>query len=247
MSRRFVAARDSGMTLPELLVSIIVFGILAGAVVATMVSTLGFFRGTTARANDLNGTQVAVDAMAKALQTATVPPVASGTAPDAVISAGPTSVSFYAYDTPGKGPSQIRFYLDPAGELVEQRVAAKNCAPPFVYGAMTQRVLATGVTSGTPALFTYETAPSVDYPSGSPLPFVGSPSQLHSDPTDPPVGQTGHKGDDDVGYVETVNITLSVYGTSGARVQATGDTTTVDLINHLAQTKAGVDLLGSSC
>jgi prepilin-type N-terminal cleavage/methylation domain-containing protein len=242
-----VQAPDEGMTLPELLVSIIVFGILAGAVVATMISTLGFFRGTNARANDLNGAQVAVDAMAKALQTATVLPVVSGTAPDAVISAGPTSLSFYAYDTPGKGPSQIRFFLDPAGELVEQRMAAKSCSPPFVYGTMTQRVLATGVTSGTPALFTYETAPSVVYPSGSPLPFVGSPPQLHSDPSDPPADQPGHTGDDDVGYVETVNIALSVYGTSGSDVKPTLVNTAVDLVNHQIQARQGANLLENSC
>ncbi|HWA66083.1 MAG TPA: type II secretion system protein [Mycobacteriales bacterium] len=244
MIRRNSARQDLGMTLPELLVSIIVFGILAGAVVATMTSTLGFFRSTSARASDLNGVQVAVDAMAKALQTATVPPVVSGVAPDAIISAGPSDLSFYAYDTTGKGPSKIRFFINSSNQLVEQRTAATNCTPPFTYGATTSRVLASGVTSGDPSLFTYDAAPTPSQVSGSPLPFVGSPKLLRSDP-DPVLAQ--QHNDDDIGKVEMVNISLSVYGTPGAKVQASTASTTVDLVNHLVQSRQGVTLLGNSC
>jgi prepilin-type N-terminal cleavage/methylation domain-containing protein len=233
------------MTLPELLVSIIVFGILASAVVATMTSTLGFFRGTTARASDLNGAQVAVDAIAKELQTATVPPVASGaTPPDAVISAGPSDLSFYSYDTPGEGPSRVRFFIDSSSQLIEQRTPATNCVPPFVYGAMTHRVLATGVTSGDPSLFSYDAPPTVAFPTGSPLPFLGTPQLLRSDPN-PVFAQQNN--DDDVGKVEMVTIALSVYGTNAAKVKPTAVTTTVDLVNHLIQARQGIDLLGNSC
>jgi prepilin-type N-terminal cleavage/methylation domain-containing protein len=244
MSRRSPAEREAGMTLPELLTSIIVFGILAGAVVATMTSTLGFFRGTNARANDLNGAQVAVDAISKALQTASVPPVASGTAPDAVISAGPTDLSFYSYDTPGKGPSKLRFFINPSGQLIEQRTAATNCAPPYTYSAMTQRVLASGVSGGDPSLFVYDAQPTTTFPAGSPLPFVGSPQLLRSDPN-PVFAQ--QRNDDDVGKVDMVTINLSVDGTRGANVKSTAVTTTVDLVNHLVQARQGVTLLDTSC
>lgn len=230
---RRTGARDEGTSLAELLVSIVVFGIIAAIVTTTVTFTLRASRATSSRVGDLSDAQVTLDAMSKVIQTAAQPPAVEGATPAAaVIEATGTDFEFYGYNDPGAPPAKIEFAL--VGNEVQETVTPSTnsgpdaCDPPYTYGAGTTRTVATGVSSSQP-IFSYFAQPTAANLTGVPLTLVGRPGALSTA---------------DMARVELVGITLSVNQSTNPPVASTGATITVSLPNHLVATP---NLPGSAC
>jgi prepilin-type N-terminal cleavage/methylation domain-containing protein len=232
--RRIRRTDDRGMTLVELLVSMGVFTVLGLAVMATTITTMRTTRNTSARNDDLNKVQVAMDAMTKYIRTAAQPPVPSGVAAStAMISAGPTDIQFYGYDKPGAAPSLIRYYVDGTNRLIEERTPTSQCTAPYTWAAANKqtRVLATNLSTGQ-TIFVYHTVPvsaPVPMPTGSPLPTSGSPAVVAAA---------------DLVNIDSVAITLSVDVPTSPDIPSTRASSTVALQNHDANNTL---LPGAAC
>lgn len=213
---------DDGMTLVELLVSIGLFTVLGLAVTGLTIGTFRTARSVGARNDDVAKVQVAMDAMSKYIRTAAQPPPAlGGPSLTAVISAGPTDLTFYGYDKPGAAPSLIRYYVDAGNRLIEEHTPSLQCQAPFQWNAADKRtrVLATNLTPGQ-AIFGYNTAPQpapTPMPTGSPLPTTGTP---------PVVAAVS------LGSIDSVAIMLSVDVPTSPDIVSTTATTVVQLQNH---------------
>lgn len=223
---RTAGAKDDGYSLVELLVVMVMFSIIMVVVMTAVIASLRTYRGTSARAIDQNSEQVALDAMSKALRTAAPQPVASGTAGNAILTAGPTDLKFYTYDVAGMGPSLVEFQVS-GTNLTESVSHATNCTPPFTYGPTVTRTVATGLTAGQ-TVFTYATAATSGAPSGTTLTPTGSPALLSAA---------------NLANVELVTLNLSVASNSNAAA-ATTAFSTVSLSNHLV---ASAKIPGTSC
>lgn len=222
--RRRPGPDDEGISLVELLISMVIFAVLALAVMTLTITTLRTARNTMARNDDLNKVQVAMDAMSKYIRTAAEPPVAAGGVPiNALVLAGPADVRFYGYDAPGAAPSLMRFYVDASNRLIEEHTATLQCAAPYTWAPANKRtrILATNL-SPAQTIFVYNTAPQGDptpLPTGAPLPTSGSPAQVN-----PAVLST----------IDSVAITLSVDVPTSPNIPAMTATTHVQLLNHAA-------------
>lgn len=227
---------DRGTTLPELLVSIVLFGVIAAAVSVTIIATMRLSRGTDERVQNLSGAQVAVDDMSKLIQTAAQLPVAAGDTPSpAITEATASDLHFYGYNDPGKPPSDIEFWVN-NGDLLETITpvtgsGASGCLPPYALDQTDKRtrVLAEGL-GDSPEIFSYATQPSTGgVVGGSTLAMAGSPPALSSD---------------DLGDVELVTIALDVNDDPNPGVGSTVASTTVALPNHLVSVD---NLRNSAC
>jgi type II secretory pathway pseudopilin PulG len=160
--RSRVDRADAGISLVELLVTMVLFGILGTVIMTAMIATQQTSRNVGVRSRDLSNVQVAVEAMSKRLRTAAVRPT-TGTPGLAISSAGPSSITFWGYISAGKAPSQVSFYLDAQQRLMESIAATTQCTvtldSQWTYGTPRVRVLATRVSSTT-QLFTYHSPPT---------------------------------------------------------------------------------------
>jgi type II secretory pathway pseudopilin PulG len=219
-------ASDSGTTLPELLVSIILFGVVGAAVSVAIIATIRTTRGTDERVQNLSGAQLAVEDMSKLIQTAARLPVAAGNPMSpAIIVATQSELKFYGYDKPGSPPSIIDFSVS-NGDLIETVTHSTNsganaCSPPYTYGGSRTRVLAQGL-DDSPAIFSYATQPDAGgVVGGQPLTMTGSPPALSSAARD---------------SVKLVTIQLEVDHDPNPGVAATVAKTVVALPNQLVPT-----------
>jgi prepilin-type N-terminal cleavage/methylation domain-containing protein len=217
---RIARRDDEGLSLVELMVSIVIFGMIGAALTATVIITSQTVRNTSARADDLNNVQVALEDMTKLIATAANPPVPAGqTQVTALITAKNNDLSFYGYNKPGQAPSLIRFYVDSSNQLIESYTPSSQCVWPYTWDTTQtrSRVLARNLTPGQ-TVFTYFAAPTTPYPQGSPLPLTGSPAALDTTTSSP--------------LVEEVGLSLSVDVVTAPDIPPTVATTQILLPNH---------------
>lgn len=182
--RRAVPARrdDRGTSLTEMLVSMMVFSILLAALGTISIGFMRTNAQSITRQDQIDSARVVVETMSKKLRTAVMPSQLTTTCTmctaDAFVIGRNFSVQFYAnINNPGNtvGPSRVTYTLTTtgatAGTLVEKvQVPDSNLptATGYVYcdaeaaGAaaacknrLKTRTLATGVQSGTGAMFSY--------------------------------------------------------------------------------------------
>ncbi len=160
------ANSESGISLVELLVSMMVFAIIL-TLVASMYSSMA---DTVAMGNSSNqSTKVASSAMnevGRVIRFATTNAVLSQPAPSPAIAVGKSeALTVYSYvdaNSASPQPIKISFTLDGTRRLLEQRYVATNVAGFWVFSTPTPystRVITSGI--GTPAgaelpLFTYQ-------------------------------------------------------------------------------------------
>jgi type II secretory pathway pseudopilin PulG len=133
---------DSGTSLIEMAVSLLVFGILSIMVMTVVMSTMNDANGATHRFDNLGDAQPVMDVISRDIRAASD-----------VVSASATSVTLDAsLGAPG-GATRVTFTLANTGTLTETDVASAG------QGATSTRVLSTHIAwpgpSGT-ALFSYE-------------------------------------------------------------------------------------------
>ena len=161
--------RDSGYTMMEMVVVVMILGIVLAMVQTTLILTQRTVAGSGSRVNQTQQARVAIDSITKVLRTAVLPSQLNGTGTSstaaAFIQGTKISVQFYANinnDSNIVGPSQVSYNVDAAGTLTEK------IQPPDAHAAgnynylytcttcATTRILARNV-STTQAMFTYYT------------------------------------------------------------------------------------------
>lgn len=165
LSRR---PRDSGASLVELCVAMLIFSGLLIACATLYIGSLQTATGTQSRLEEINDGRIAVSAMSRTLRTAILPSQLQDTSSAetaAFIEATPQAIRFYANidnDNNTVGPSKVTYAIV-AGELIETvqtpnpRVGTSRA---FIYCTpgpacpTRQKVLARGVNAGD-AIFTY--------------------------------------------------------------------------------------------
>jgi prepilin-type N-terminal cleavage/methylation domain-containing protein len=189
--------RESGFSLAEVLVVMLVMGILGTAVSALFITSIRATTATSKRLDQSNAGRTAMDTITRALRTAVLPsslancPVTQPTcgSTDAFIQGGPFLVQFYAdIDNPNNtiGPSQVTFSVDANGNLLEtlQPPDPGSATTGYTWTAcvykapgcsLRENLLATNVVTTGKSLFTY-------YVYGSTTPVTGnlSGSQLRN-------------------------------------------------------------------
>jgi prepilin-type N-terminal cleavage/methylation domain-containing protein len=119
-----VARHDAGMSLVELLVSIIVFGILGSMVLSLWVASNKSVVSTSG--NDLN-TQSAgnlISEVSRVIRGGTTNPITGGLQASAFVTATATSMSLYSYvdsNVVTTTPFLVQFSINSTGQLQEQR------------------------------------------------------------------------------------------------------------------------------
>jgi hypothetical protein len=161
--------RDSGTSLVEVSVAMLVFSILLVACATLYLGSLRSATGTQSRLEEINDGRIAMSAMSRSLRTAILPSQlydATSTEQAAFIEATPTSIRFFAnIDNPGNsiGPSKVSYQVQSGNliETVQQPLPRTGSSRAFVYCTpgptcpVRTKVLARGlVTTGAP-IFTY--------------------------------------------------------------------------------------------
>jgi prepilin-type N-terminal cleavage/methylation domain-containing protein len=207
--------RDDGITLSELLVAMMVFGVLSTIVIGLFAGTL---RATDASKSLATNTAMASNGMnevARVIRAGTSNPVTGQTLNDPAFPiAGNEELIIYAYvnlTSSEQTPVMIRYSVDSKRRLVETTWAAKKLAGnkwsfPVVSGSPTA-----GVTVSTPAARTRILASSVAV-RASPAPWLFSYQRV--DGTNLPLGPGGTLSPADARLVASVNVSLSIQGST---------------------------------
>ncbi len=160
---------DAGLSLTELLVTMMIMGILVAATAALYISSLKTSTGTKSRLEEISDGRIAFSAMSRSLRTAILPSQlydASSSETAAFIEAGPLSMRFYAnLDNPNNviGPSRVTYTVTAARELIETKQLPNQpvvnnkyiyCDPTVVGCSVQRKVLARGV-DPTETIFRY--------------------------------------------------------------------------------------------
>jgi prepilin-type N-terminal cleavage/methylation domain-containing protein len=211
---------DAGLSLAELLVAIMVFGLIMTIVSTTFISLT---KATSQSRTIDNNTRVAsngLNDLSLALRGARTIPVETVGATDlpAFSSATRESVRFYTaanlVNTTSTVPRQVEFSLSANRSLVERSLTGTTNAKGFSVfaGTATSRTVTTPMAttpSGGPWLFTYLDA------TGAPLPFDA----------------TGALGTDDLGSIAAVQVTVRIDSTTTMTPQGITLQNTVGLPN----------------
>jgi prepilin-type N-terminal cleavage/methylation domain-containing protein len=178
------SGKDGGFTLAEMLCAMLVLGMLMTAVSALFIADMKSTETTNSRVSQANEGRVAMESMSRILRTAVLPSslasCSSCGATAAFIQGTAFKVSFYAdinNDNNSTGPSQVVFKVDANGTLIQtvQPADPGSGATGYTWTSCTlgapgcslrQTVLATGVVTSGPNLFTY-------YSFGSQTPITG--------------------------------------------------------------------------
>lgn len=188
---------DDGLTLVELLVTMVILGIV-GSVVAGMVASTGrSITGGTDRLEAANTTTIVMENISKATRAAVTVEQAAGTELPAFANATATTLTVYAAQ--GSVPVRVAFALDTGtGTLTETRTPGTGTSPNVTFtGPSTTRILAHDlVNDASNPLFTYH---AYDSTTAALTALPASPTQpaliravtispaLESNPTDVPV------------------------------------------------------------
>jgi type II secretory pathway pseudopilin PulG len=161
--------RDSGQTLVELLVAMLVLGIITGMVSIVLIGANRTSNETSGRITSSANAKVAIDTVTKNLRTAVLPQLVAGaTCPTcatvAFVQGTPTSVQFYANnnsDPTRLGPSKVTYTLTDGVLTERMQKPDPHAADVYTYTYCTpgpscvvsERVIARDVRST--RLFTY--------------------------------------------------------------------------------------------
>lgn len=162
--------RDSGVTLVELLVTMVLLGILGAVVSTSFVASTDSLQRSTWRQENTALVQVGMETLTKAVRAGSLIEQASGaTALPAVLEATPTTIEVHSFL--GSRPVRLRYAVDAAGRLQETRwVADASSSSPYwtFTGSPTQRVvIGRVVNSATVPLFVYHDGTGTPFPSGA--------------------------------------------------------------------------------
>lgn len=149
--------RESGFTLVELMVTILVVGIMAGAILGVFVTTLRTFSTGQVRMQNQDDARLAMNQVTRYLRMASASESITTTRSDAIEVAAAQDVVFYA-DLDGDGVvEKLRYYT--SGTTLRMQTAEPNMADlpptyPDIYDTDAE-VIQGGVRNGTTALFRY--------------------------------------------------------------------------------------------
>ena len=162
MSTRFKDER--GLTLPELLITIMLLSILMTLVVAGFVSFSRTLTDQRMAADNTSAASIAMNETTRVIRSGTLHPVTGQVEPDPVFAAiGRREVVLYSYldtDASDPRPVKVRFWVNDRRELEETRtvgVPVSGQRGVFTYtGASTSRVIARRIVfNGSAPVFTY--------------------------------------------------------------------------------------------
>lgn len=233
LSRVRRAARDdSGLSLTELLVTMMVFGILAVVLGSVFNNTMRTVRFVSAKTSTTADTRIAMESMSRALRVALTP---QGQ-PSAFVSAGPNSVTFYSSLARGAGqtadlPTRVTFdYVAATGCLRQTQVLAVPTGVPATPLAWT------GASTSTCLIRTY-TAPTFDYFDDGRL--VRDDGTTVNPLTIPAGGFSSSSSPDVMASIVSVQVALNVQDPSVTDVRGVQARDRVTLTNVLAAKNAG--------
>jgi prepilin-type N-terminal cleavage/methylation domain-containing protein len=109
---RLPADGDRGTTLVELVVTMVIFAVLMSSVATLTLGINRTDRGTVARVDRTADAWIALRTMSRAISRAVVPTALGGSSSSAVVTAGPTTLTFFAYlDDPDdtRGPTRVEY------------------------------------------------------------------------------------------------------------------------------------------
>lgn len=233
LSRVRRAARDdSGVSLTELLVTMMVFSVLAIVVSAVFSNTVRSVRFVSAKTSTTADTRIAMESMSRALRVALTPQGQVA----AFVSIGPNSVTFYSSLARGVGqtaelPTQVTFdYVPATGCLRQTQVLAVPTGLPATPLAWT------GASSSKCLIRTY-TAPTFEYFDDARLTQADGSAVVPL--TVPAGGLTSATSPDPLKSIVSVQVSLNVQDPSITDVRGVQARDRVTLTNILAAKNAG--------
>jgi len=187
---------DSGVTLAEMSVTVLVLSLLMGSLVAMVTAGVRVSTGVKERLDQSNTATIAMERMSRNLRTAVLQSqltsacVITACTDSAFLVGGPTSVQFYAdVDNPGNtvGPSRVTYSV--TNGVLSETIQKPDSPTPDANGyhycttgttcVVRTTVIATGV-QPTPSLFTYYTSAAPTTPMVMGTGGVLSAAQLKS-------------------------------------------------------------------
>lgn len=178
MRRWHRAARrhDEGVTLPELIVTMMILAIVTTLVMTFVVTMSRTFTRDREQSDSANVGSVGMNEISRVIRSATELRISGGgtTAEPAVIEAGPNTLTMYSYIDSGTAsvkPMKVQFLIDAQRRLIEKRWVATNASSPwsFASAASSTRTVARSIPTTAGALFTYLDKNSVALPFSSGL------------------------------------------------------------------------------
>jgi len=142
-----------------MMVTILVVGIMASGILSVFVTTLRTFSTGQVRMQNQDEARLAMNQMTRYLRMASASESITTTRSDAIETAAPQEVVFYA-DIDGDGIAEkVRYYL--SGTTLRMQTAEPNMAavpPTYPEYSTTGEVIREGVRNGSTALFNYYAA-----------------------------------------------------------------------------------------
>lgn len=160
------SARDSGLTLPELLVTMVLLGVVGTLVLTMFISVTRSLQASDQRVEATSTTLVGAETLVRAVRAGAVVERPVGTAElEAVVPTSETSLTVHSWTArstdPGTTdplPVRVDFTVDATGRLVETRTAAdEDSGPQYTFtGTPRTRTVLTGVVNpAVTPVFTY--------------------------------------------------------------------------------------------
>lgn len=170
--RRLAARRprgESGATLPELLVTMMLIGLFSAMVLGLVVSVTRTFTRERAATDSSNIASNGMNELTRMVRAGTGLLVTGPTQAPVFIEAAPRTATLYSYidaQSSAPRPLKVQFSVDAQGRLIERRWAATTTKEPWAFTTTpsSTRTVATSVVPGTAVLFSYFTA------AGAPIP-----------------------------------------------------------------------------
>lgn len=162
LARRLSGPRDAGISLTELIVTVMVTGVLA-AIISTMFLNVALATSNSTASITRNGVATnAMSALSTVIRTAAVLPVSTSPDPAPAIAAGTGStLTLYSYVNANPAlpaPSRVGYRLDAQGNLLQDTWTATSSSGYWVFtGAVSTRTIAGPLVTptGTNPLFVY--------------------------------------------------------------------------------------------
>ena len=147
---------QAGFTLVELMVTILVAGILAAAVLAVFTSVLRTFSTSQIRMQNQDQARLAMNQLTRYLRMSSVSESITTTRSDAIQVAGPQEIVFYT-DLDGDGAAEkTRYYLSGTTLFMQTAEPVMTDAPPtYAPYSSTGEIIRTGVRNGVTPIFRY--------------------------------------------------------------------------------------------
>lgn len=168
------ARRESGLSMVELLVSVLLSGLLLVLVGTTFVQLVRTTGTVTVARESAGSASTVVTELSKVIRSAsTIPATSTLSAQPAIVSATANALTVYSYvDTTSALPKPTRVeFTIVAGQIVEKRWATTSTKSPWLFPTLTSTVTYPGihVPNGSTPLFTYLDATDTAVPPGAGL------------------------------------------------------------------------------